>query len=142
MVEGRVANDKLDLVGVGSEELLEKTGEGRAGLAGRIGELDDVDFGVGVAADGRMLPDKCGGILLRHEAEVCGSPASVQRSCEQEHRYQRDCRDSEYDLTIHRWFLRMTMVNNAVRVAIASNDSKGMERKPKNSMYFSVHDTP
>jgi hypothetical protein len=34
------------------------------------------------------------------------------------------------------------MINKAVMAASASNESKGMETKPKSSMYFSVQGTP
>ena len=34
------------------------------------------------------------------------------------------------------------MINKAVIAASASNESKGMDMKPKNSMYFYVQETP
>jgi len=78
LVEGRVADDQLDLSGVGGHSLLDELREGRTRLASRVGKLHDVHLGRGVAQHWRMHPDERRDVVLRHEVELAGALALVQ----------------------------------------------------------------
>ena len=89
-----------------------------------------------------MVPYERRGVLLRHEVKLLGALALEKRARYHEPYDQCEGRNPKNDLSLHQWFLRITMINKAVMAESASKESKGIDTNPKNSMYFSVQETP
>lgn len=93
------------------------------------------------AEDGGMGAHEQLGLLLGHEAEALGPLVPVPPGGQDEDDDEGDGGDGEQG-TFHERVLRWTASKRPITAVKARRDSRGMESRPKNSMYSSVQEIP